>query len=243
MATSGTTTFSVTGLDIIKQALQDVGKLRAGQTPDSDDQTDCLRVLNMIIKALTVEGFQLWTYQTLSFPTVVGQSSYSIGPFAANVTNSRPIRVMQAWARDTATPPNDRPMIVIGRYDYNLLTPKAVEGVPVNVYYDPQLNTGRVYLWPTPVDTSLTIYLLIQRQIEDMAIVGNDFDFPQEYYQPLRYLLASDIGPMYGCPERTQMRLDQKAEFYRNKMADFQTAEEPSVSFMPNFQVGAARHG
>ncbi len=238
MSTTGTYTFGVTGSQIIKQALQDVGKLAAGASPDTNDNTDCLEALNMIVKSLTIEGFQIWCYETMSFPTVASQAAYTIAPAAANVIHSRPIRVMQAWARDTATPPNDRPLIVIGRYDYNLLTPKATTGVPVNVYYDPQLNTGVVYLWPTPADSSLTMYLLIQRQIQDMSL-ASDFDFPQEYYLPLRYLLASDIGPKYGCPERVQNRLDQKAEYYRNKMVDFNTAEEPSVTFMPNFQVGA----
>lgn len=237
MATSGTALYTVSSTVIINRALQDVGALPQGQSANASDLTDCLTALNMIIKNLQTEGFQLWTYQTISFPLVAGQITYTIAESAANITNFRPLRLMQAWVRDQSSPPNDRPLIVCPRYDYDLLTPKTTTGLAVNIYYDPQIGTGTFYVWPAPVDSSLTCFCLVQRPIQDQTLTS-DFDFPQEYYQPLRYLLGADVGPSYGCPERTQQRLDQKAEYYKNRIVDWQTAEEPSVTFMPNFQLG-----
>jgi len=61
MATSGSTDFTLTRDDIIKEALELLDSLATGATVPSADTTSADRTFNMYIKALQLEGVQLWT--------------------------------------------------------------------------------------------------------------------------------------------------------------------------------------
>ena len=61
MATSGSTDFTVTRDEIIIEALELVDALATGQTVPTTDTTSASRSFNMYIKALQLEGTNLWT--------------------------------------------------------------------------------------------------------------------------------------------------------------------------------------
>ena len=61
MATSGDTSLTITRDDIITEALELLGVLEAGVSPNSDDLTSAARSLNFIIKAWQTDGLQVFT--------------------------------------------------------------------------------------------------------------------------------------------------------------------------------------
>jgi len=61
MATSGSTDFTLTRDDIIKDALETIDALSTGATVPSADTTTANRTFNMFIKALQTDGTDLWT--------------------------------------------------------------------------------------------------------------------------------------------------------------------------------------
>ena len=55
MAYSTTSDFTMTGTDVVTEALELLGVLAEGESPSADQQTSCLRTLNMLIKTWSAE--------------------------------------------------------------------------------------------------------------------------------------------------------------------------------------------
>jgi hypothetical protein len=236
MTTSGTTAFTVTRDDIIAAALRSCGVVAEGASPTTEQVTNSAFALNLLLKNFAIQGWLLWVYSSVTIPLVANQVSYTIGPSGANVTANRPIRLARGYIRDSNG--YDTPLRLLTQDEYDRLTPKAANSsIPNSIYYDAQIGTatvvgnGTLYIWPPSADATRTIILTDQRHIQDVSSSTQNFDLPQEWFLPLKWQLASEIGPDYGVTERQQQRIDQKAEFYLNKVADFSTAEEPAVFF------------
>ena len=65
MTTSGTSTFSVTRDEIIKSSLRTLGVIGVGETPITEDYTNCSEALNIMIKSWAKKGFPLWVYNSV----------------------------------------------------------------------------------------------------------------------------------------------------------------------------------
>lgn len=93
MPTSGTVTYSVTELDVITNALEDIGAIGAGETPSPEDISTARRKLNLIIKQWVSQidfapGLKMWTRRRAYLFPQKGQSSYSLGPSGDHATES-----------------------------------------------------------------------------------------------------------------------------------------------------------
>lgn len=86
MATSGTTSYSVTELDVITDALQNVGAIGAAETSiASEDYVVARRKLNMLLKQWTSQvdfapGLKMWTRRRGFLFLQSSQVAYSLGP-------------------------------------------------------------------------------------------------------------------------------------------------------------------
>jgi hypothetical protein len=85
MATSGTTSYSVNELDILKGALGKIGVLESGQPLNADDVVVLRRNLNMIVKQWVAQtdfapGLKMWTRRRAFLFLQDEQIQYSIGP-------------------------------------------------------------------------------------------------------------------------------------------------------------------
>lgn len=85
MATSGTTTYSVTETDIITTAYEDAAIYGAGRTISANDYTLARRKLNMIAKQWVAQidfapGLKMWTRRTGWLFLQKNQIEYDLGP-------------------------------------------------------------------------------------------------------------------------------------------------------------------
>ena len=94
----------------------------------------------------------------------------------------------------------DTPMLVYSRLDYRELPNKTTRGVPTAFYYDPQLDTGFIHLWPAPTDASAVFRFTWYRRIQDFLVADNTPDLPQEWINTLSWNLAKEIAPEYDVP-------------------------------------------
>jgi len=125
---------------------------------------------------------------------------------------NRPMGLVNAVLRDKDT--NDIPIFILDRADYVNLTNKTTDGSVLSIYYDPQVTTGKLFVWPETDDTSTYLVLWVQRTLEDFDAAGNDADFPQEWYLALSYNLAKLLLPKYGADKlRAQLILTGAASF------------------------------
>lgn len=236
--TSGTAAFLVTRDDIIQAALRSLKVIAVGETPGPEDYTNCAFALNTLLKELNTEGKMAWVYQTISVPFVASQNTYTIAESGSpSLVNFRPVSIAQVWRRDGSTPPIDTPMSPLTRQQYNDLTPKRDTGIPVNWYYDPQIGLSTVYVWPAPLDATYTMYLSIQRPIQDITSSSQNFDVTQEWFSTLRWILADEVSSEYEVDLPTIQVIRMRAKEKREKLANF-AQEEGSVFFMPDPQGG-----
>lgn len=85
MSTSGSWTYSVTALQIINSAAEDIGVLAAGQSLAPADLATCLRTLNLLVKQWQgtsdkFPGLKIWTRQRVNVFLAMNQARYLVGP-------------------------------------------------------------------------------------------------------------------------------------------------------------------
>ncbi len=230
MATSGTTSFTVTRDDIINAALRKTTRFEAGETIPPSDIATCAFSLNMMVKEMALDGLPLWCVQQISIPLVSGQASYNLST-ASNSTH--PLRVLDLFLRDSSG--NDTSLSLESRYEYNTLGEKSSPGSPNQAFYDPQLGAGTITLYNVPDDPTDTLIVVIQRQIQDVNISTHNPDSPQEAYLMLVWSLADLISIDYSVPRDIRVEIAAKAQFYRSKFFD-STQEQVSITFAPTIR-------
>jgi hypothetical protein len=238
MTTSGTTTFSVTRNDIIQSSLRLLGVLEEGAVPNATAIENASLVLNMLIKDWMTDGIKLWTVTEITLPLVSGQTAYTIGPDSGNdlVTN-KPLRLIQAFLRnEQVSPPIDIPMYLISQQEYNILGSKFSEGQINSVFYKPFVNHGQLKVFLTPNDSiqdNYNLHLIVQRPIEDITSSNQTFDFPQEWYQSLRWGLAAELAADYGLTENRISGIISRSESYKQRLMGWDI-EWNSTFFQPD---------
>ena len=231
MTTSST--YSITRDQVIVAALRKLQVVELGATPDSATINNAAQALNVMIKAWMTQGIKLWTVQQYTLPLVAGQTSYTIGSSGMNVTANKPLKVIQAWMRNTAVSPNiDTPMQVISKQEYNILGSKFSQGMVSTVFYDPSTTFGTLYTYLTPdaaTATNYDLYLVGQRPIYDIINSTDIPDFPNEWMQALVWGLADELSIEYGCPVSQRQEITAKAERYKADLVDWDV--EPTSTF------------
>jgi hypothetical protein len=228
MATSGTYNFTMTRDDIIGAALRLTGAFGDQDVIPASDITNCAQALNILAKELALNGLPLWCVQDIAVPTVLGQTSYNIST-ASNTT--LPLRILDAYIRDSTG--NDTSLLITSRYDYDTLGQKSSQGVPNQLYYDPQLGAGSIIVYNVPADGTRVIHVVIQRQIQDFNLSTDNPDFPQEAFRLLKWCLADEIALEYQAPESVRREINSRAAIYKDKFFDFEQ-EQASIYFTPS---------
>lgn len=233
MTIGTTTTFLVNRNDIISASLRLLEVIGIGETPETEDFTNCAQALNIMVKAWQIDGYKLWAVKDISVTLVASNATYQIGDTATGtgaVITNRPLRIQDAYIRDASG--HDTSLEIISRQEYDILSEKTTEGVPNQIFYDPALTNGVLTVWPVPTDALSTIHLVVQKPLADFNLSTDNPDFPQEWYQALKWGLAAEIAPEYGTSERKITRIEQKAMLYKEQLNNW-TQEEPSMFFMP----------
>ena len=148
--------------------------------------------------------------------------------------------------------PNDIQLIIWSRVEYDQTSYKPALGVTNSIYYDvqmrpgvqvydPSLGRGKLYCYPAPQDSTRTLFLNVQRPIQDVTAGDQTFDLPLEWMQPLMVGLAAICANVYEIPlDRTQM-LKQEAAALLEEIADWGVQEWAPMTFRPDFQQGMQR--
>lgn len=229
--TSGTTTFSITRDDIIKGALRKIGVVAQGEVPTTDQVTEAAFALNTMVKAWEADGMPLWALRTTPIPLTANVSAYNIG-ISKTVNTDKPLKVIQAWIRDT-TSNVDTPMRILTKQEYSILGNKTTPGKPIQIYYEPLSDYGILHVFPTPASIDAAnnqIYITYQRPFEDFNIATDTPDFPQEWYEAIVYGLAVRLASEYGLPLDQRMLLTKEADKMKESALGFGT-EEGSLFF------------
>lgn len=174
MTTSGSVNFSVTRDDIIKASLRKIGQLGGGETPAADDTTDAAFALNLMIKAWSVNGFQLFAQQQATVFLQQNVHRYLLGPSGDHGTHSYTSTTIKVAAAANAT----------------TIDVVSTTGMAASDYIGFELDSGASH-WTTVSSVTDSDTVVIATGLASAAAVGNAVWFYRtKMYRPLRIAYA-----------------------------------------------------
>ncbi len=124
----------------------------------------------------------------------------------------------------------DYQMAVLALDNYNSIGLKTLSGPwPKAVYYNPNDQSGNVFLWPNPSQGE--VHLFAQTLFSNYGTMYDDIVLPQGYSMALRWCLAERLMPMYGKASATQIAMinayaaQAKATLKRTNMKPMASAQ------------------
>lgn len=233
MALSGSTNFSVNASEMVSASLRVLNVVGQGRVANASEIADGLQALNMLLKRLHGDGMSLHLTKTKSLALVASTASYLLGP-GSTVAMSRPTSIVSAKLRDASN--IDVELTEMSEAEYLGIPNKTLTGIPSSYYYDPQLTNGVFYTWPcsdTATAVAHTVQIRYTKPIDDMDTVSDDFEIPQEWYEPVKLLLAVSVAPEYdSVPIRKLEWLAERGEYLKNQVLGMDN-ETTSVTFSP----------
>lgn len=195
-----------TALDLITDALSEIGVIGVGQSVPAEDAALSLRYLNRMV--------QRWSNTQMMMPVVAqvsvtlnGALSYTIGPSGADVTAARPISVVGAYSEDAGGIRYD--CDVLSRQEWNAIgDPQTAGGPPDGVYYERTAGTtGRIYTHPK--STGYTLKLDCLSLITSYTLLTS-VTLPPGYESAIVLSLAEDLCGPFG--KRADLDLKMRAK-------------------------------
>jgi hypothetical protein len=163
---------------------------------------------------------------TLQWTTVDGTPATSVVTITTGVTSGaginnnvytyttlaqRPLEILEARLfRDDES---ETPLNILTRQEWMDYANKTSDGLPNSIYYDPQLDSGILHVWPRPEKVNDYIKATVKYPIQDIDAALNDPDFPAELHRSVKFNLAVDISHEY-------QGVDEKRYYTLRKMAD-----------------------
>jgi hypothetical protein len=164
MASSGVVTYTVTEEDIIRDALEEIGILAAGDEPVPEDTILCRRKLNMILKqwgsnADLYPGLRMWLRKRAYLFLQKDQHVYSLGPSG------------DAAAADSYTTTTTSASALSGASTIDVA---SASGISSGYYIGVELSTGALQ-WTTvngaPAGTTVTLTAALTADVASGARV------------------------------------------------------------------------
>jgi len=226
---SGTASFALTAAQVITYALGKIGVLRANTPANANEAAGALIELDCMMKEWGLTGPYLSTRREAAITLAANTASYDL----ASLTN--PLRVMHARYRNSSG--IDLPMEWLDHDAYFSLPQKTSSGPPTQYFFDPQSAHQTFYIWPVPPSvTTETIQYTYQRRINDIGLITDNIDVPQEWLSTVGYGLATRLCDDYGISDAVSERIHTRASQLRQLAMDFD--REPVVQFMPEARYG-----
>lgn len=229
MSTSGSTNFNLVCNQMIDKAFHRLGKASEGEAMSARMYSDGRSSLNLILKSKLSTSDRLFLRTERSVTLVSAAAAYSLIP--------KPLRILSVRRSDSDG--REIPMNELSRQEYYDSPNKTTStSVPVSWYFDPQTTTGVLHVWPAP-DTNAaadyTLQITCSRPIEDMDDPSNDLDMPQEWIDPIVWMLADDLETEYPVNDgRLAQKIERKA-MEAKQILDYWDTETTSLYMQPEY--------
>ena len=149
--------------------------------------------------------------------------------YAYTTKAGRPTKIVYAFRRDKND--IDTEVSLIGEKEYRRQSNKSSDGPPVEIWYQPTLTTGTLYVWPVDGGANWDkLVLSAQYYPDDFDAAGDNPEFPIEWGNVLVWNLAAELATEYGIPRQDRRDLRVEAEFKLNELLAYDV-ENASVEF------------
>lgn len=186
MTLSGTTAFGIQTeqQSVIDEAYERVG--REASTLSANDVESATRSLSYLFAEWANRGINLWKVEMQSQAITQGQMSFALG--------SNVIEIFNCYRRTTSGGVTTDTMISpISRAEYSAIPNKQQQSQPTQFYFERTI-TPSVFLWPTALNASYTIYMSCMLMQNDPGAPTNTLDAPQRYFDAIAAGLAARLA-------------------------------------------------
>jgi hypothetical protein len=128
--------------------------------------------------------------------TLTSQATAGAYVYDYTTTVPRPYNITQCRLIDSSG--FERVLTRMRREDYFRMPQKTLASIPSFWYYDPQLNYGSLFFWPSIDDASYRVRFTYLRTVNDLVLSTNTADVPQEWLLAVTTNLAVQLAPAYG---------------------------------------------
>lgn len=237
MATSGSTDLASSGLAIVKAAYRVVHNVTSAYTLEPDEIADGLEILNVLIKNLMgppsfmCKGMKTWAKEKASL-TLAAKLEFNLQSSGGDLDIAIPVEILSATYKRNN---NEIPLGSMTYEEYFLIPNKTNTGSPTKYYYERRLDSGLFIINYVPTASMIsdgdTIELSYLKPIEDFDSQANEPYFPQEWFRPLKWLLAQEWFPESGkaLPQDVALLAGQSTE-----LANKFDQQETNTFFEPN---------
>jgi hypothetical protein len=197
--------WTATRNDIIKQALWNIGVVPYGEEPDPEQLSIAKMALNAITKHLQNSHIPLWNFSDLAIATIASTAYYA-------VTNADAVFIDTAWLTISS---NTVDLDIYDREYYYSLTDRGVTtGQPTGVFFDRNIATPAVYVYPIP-DAVYALTCRLGRRLRDWdSATDNSLGdtWPSWWIEPIIWKLAANLSHTFRLPLNERVLLEKKAE-------------------------------
>lgn len=175
-----------TGQVIITAACRKIGI----PSPSAGTSAIGLESMNNMLSSWSAEGLMIPCTTTEGLTLVVGKASYTILPTTGDFSTIRPIRIINAYIRDSSG--EDHPVdVTMTKQEYDDISIKGADARPSRLYYDPQYTAGagKIYFDTEPT-VAETLYLVSEKPLLEIATLVTDVVLHDMYKEALVYNLA-----------------------------------------------------
>ena len=186
-----------TALQIITDALTEIGELAQGETPTANDQAWGLSKLNDLIDTWNAQKINLSHHAHTQHTIAAAQASYTIGRGAgADFAADRPTQILMAnWITAAGV---RAPLRVLKPEEYlSEADPAYSSDTPTAIHYQETYPDGTIYFVPVMSGTGGKLELLTRVPLTGFALVSTAYSFPPGYKAAVTLSLAEALCPSY----------------------------------------------
>lgn len=185
--------------DYVTEALQEIGAIEAGETPNASDSAYCFTRFNRLIDRLKVEECAVPYPLVRTTFTISQVASYTVGT-GATISVARPPFLDHVTYYDSSlSDPVEIPLGLLSDDQYALWAIKTeVTPYPTQAYYNPTFgSTGfaTLYLLPIPSGSNLVGVIYAPSAVAEFAALTTTVSLPPGYHEMFVTNLALSIAP------------------------------------------------
>jgi hypothetical protein len=200
---------TTTGLEIVRRALQTIGKLGASEPLSDDLAKDAFDTLNEMVDNWRTQRLLVSNLTRISHVLTAGTTAYTIGP-GGDIDVARPYGIKYAAVVDTDNEDLRRHVYVLDADDFAREPYAATDTTRVGrLYYEPDHPLGIIHVPESGSNATLIIHALMG--LSGFADYTTEYTLLPGYLKALRYNLALQLAPAYGL-EPTRFVYDQARE-------------------------------
>lgn len=181
MATSGTTTFSLTGQQALQQVFDILEFDRGSVRPNEDFELGRVTA-NLMLKSWQADGCHLWRETDITITWPADEPEVTL--------DANYIDISELRHQVSAT--NERPLARVETGEYLQYPNKAQSGNPLIYSPAKTRTTLKLRVWPVPSE-NVTLLGTGTRVTEDLTSINDDWDVPQEWLETVIYCLADRL--------------------------------------------------